>query len=394
MRITLSLLLCLVCALAVVGQASKEPQLVYANGQTYQLAGRDKFRQADELVAYSLEFYQKKTPSEAGIDIYLDATGQVVEIKDRAKAVFLENKPDPGPLEVKGKDGFVLSGNGAARRWLLANLKVGDKVRVGSASAVVVSIANQPEIAPPVSAPCFAGAYYRKAVSSFDAWTGLAGFVKLGTPQVDEKRLSDDKQPLDNFSVYLGGNAGNKQEVDAGLTWEFTVDEKGQKSPRRNAFRPFWRVSGTTPNWNSAPAQKDYYWYPGDIVQMAIFVVGPGKLRLIVADAVPPVKRMFQTDFDAPAFAPNIPRQFKRVNAIDQVRNEGKPVQPTNAKITGAQWLQTILLRGAGADAKQLPLTPERYTDMRCPATNVKITASDAERAKGSEMIDLFGTAP
>ena len=122
---------------------------------------------------------------------------------------------------------------------------------------------------------------------------------------------------------------------------------------------------------------------------MAIIVAGPGKLRLIIADAAQPPKRVFQTDFDAPLFQPNVPRQFKRVNAIDQVHNEGKPVQPTNAKITGATWLQTILLRGAGAEAKQLPMNAKRFTDMRCPAPNVQVKTLDAE--KGSEAIDIFG---
>ena len=183
----------------------------------------------------------------------------------------------------------------------------------------------------------------------------------------------------------MGGRAGT-QEIDAGLTWEFTKDENGKLSERRNAFRPFWRNE----TWNSAPAQKQFYWYPGDTVQMAVLVAGPGKLRLVIADASPQPKRVFQTEFDAKGFAPNVPRQFKRVNAIDQRRNEGKPVQPTKAEITGAEWLQTILMRGAGAEAKQIPMDKTRFTDMRCPAANVVVSATD--QAKGAEKIDIFGT--
>jgi hypothetical protein len=388
MRLTVLLL---ILANLLATQAQTGPQVVYANGQIYNLAGRDKFRQTDELVAYTPAFYQKNPPSNAGLDVYLDKDGKVVEMRDRAGAVFINNKPDPGPLDVKGQDGAVLSGNGAARRWLLANVKVGDTVKIGAANAM--GLANQAEVAPAAEIPCFPGAYYRKAVSSFDAWTGLAGFIKLGTPKVDETRLGDDKQPLDNFSVYLGGSANGKQEVDAGLTWEFTVDEKGQKSNRRNAFRPFWRVSGGgLSTWNNAPAQKEFYWYPGDTVQMAVIVAGPGKLRLIIADAAQPAKRVFQTEFDAPLFQSNVPRQFKRVNAIDQVKNEGRPVQPTKASITGAVWLQTILLRGAGAEAKQLPMNTKRFTDMRCPAAHAQVKTLDAE--KGGEAVDLYGTPP
>ncbi|MCY7347621.1 MAG: hypothetical protein LH614_15565, partial [Pyrinomonadaceae bacterium] len=192
------------------------------------------------------------------------------------------------------------------------------------------------------------------------------------------------KQPLDNFSVYMGGNAGGKSEVDAGLSWEFTLDENGKKSARRNAFRPFWR----TKTWNSAPAQKEFYFYPGETVQMAVIAAAPNKLRLIISDGK---TKTFQTDFDAEGFTAGVPRQFKRVNAIDQVANEGKPAQKTTAQIVGAEWLSTILLRGAGADAKQMPMTAEKFTDMRCP--NVEnIVVNETDKAKGGEKINIFGT--
>jgi hypothetical protein len=180
----------------------------------------------------------------------------------------------------------------------------------------------------------------------------------------------------------MGGNAGGRFEVDAGLTWEFTVDETGRKSEKRNAFRPFWR----TKSWNSAPAKKEFYYYPGETVQMAVLVAGVGKLRLIVTDGK---SKVFQTEFDAEGFVAGVPRQFKRVNAIDQVGNEGRPAQPTRAEITGAEWLQTVVIRGEGTAAQQLILTPERFTDMRCGAGNVVLGPFD--RTKGGERIDLFG---
>ncbi len=241
------------------------------------------------------------------------------------------------------------------------------------------------EVPPATAIPCFPGAYYRKAVTSFDVWTGMAGFIKLGTPKVDEDRLDAvTKQPLDNFSVYMGGNAGGNYEVDAGLTWEFTLDENGNKSARRNAFRPFWR----TKTWNSAPDRKEFYFYPGETVQMAIFIAGPKKLRLVISDGQ---TKTFQTEFEAEGFMPNVPRQFKRVNAIDQVRNEGRPVQPTKAQVTGAEWTGTILLRGVGPEAKQIPMDKTRFTDMRCSdSSHIVVTPIDS--AKGAEKINIYGT--
>jgi len=360
---------------------SKTEMIVAANGQTYPVAGRDRQRGDNEIVVYAADFYAKKPTFKNGVDVYI-VGGKVSVIQDRAGAVYLANKPDPGAIAV-GKDGFVFSANGEARKWVLANVKIGDAISVGEAVKPKLNAAG--EVVPAASIPCFPGAYYRKAVSSFDVWTGIAGLVKLGTPKVDENRLGEQtKQPLDNFSVYMGGNAGGKSEVDAGLSWEFTLDENGKRSARRNAFRPFWRAK----TWNSAPNEKQFYFYPGETVQMAVLVAGANKLRLIISDGK---TKTFQTEFDAEGFAPNIPRQFKRVNAIDQVANEGKPVQPTRAEIIGAEWLNTVLLRGAGADAKQIPLDKTRYTDMRCAnESHIVVTTTDA--AKGAEKIDIYGT--
>ena len=377
------LLLSPVCV-PVAAQARR--QVIAPGGARYELAGTDATRGNDQLIQYTPGYYRKSPPGAAGLDVYV-VGGKVVEARDRAQAVYVERKPDPGSIDV-GAGGFVLSGHGAARKWLLANLKVGDAVQLGEATAAAAAKPGG-EVPPAAELPCFPGAYYRKAVSSFDAWTGIVGVVKLGEPKTDPDRLdANDKQPLDNFSVYMGGRAG-EQEVDAGLTWEFTRDEAGNLSKSRNAFRPFWR----TDRWNNAPAEKQFYWYPGDTVTMAVIVAGPGRLRLVVADAGPQPKRAFQVEFEAKGFAPRVPRQFKRVNAIDQRRNEGKPAQPTKAEVTGAVWTETYLLRGEGAAAERLPMTPPRFTGMRCPSNaHVRATAQDAERARGAERIDIHGT--
>ncbi len=379
MRFNFIRLMILITVCVVSAAAQNKIQITAANNQTFAVAGKDRKLNADELIRYTPDFYKKNPTNQSGVDVLI-VDDKVALIQDRAGAVYLEKKPDPGAIVTDGK-GYVVSGNGAARKWILANLKIGDAVKIGEA---VIVRNSSGEIAPAASMPCFLGAYYRKAVSSFDVWTGIAGFVKLGTPTVDEKRLgAETKQPLDNFSVYMGGNAGGKTEVDAGLTWEFTVDANGKKSERRNAFRPFWR----TKIWNAAPAQKEFYFYPGETVQMAVIVAGANKLRLIISDGK---AKTFQTDFDAEGFTSGIPRQFKRVNAIDQVANEGKPAQKTTAQVVGAEWLSTLLLRGAGADAKQISMTTEKYTDMRCPNVN-NIVVLETDKSKGGEKIDIFG---
>lgn len=381
-RFLLSLIFVFITAFSVFAQ--NERQIVAASGQTYKIAGRDRQRSTEEIVVYAPEYYKKNPTVKNGVDVYV-VDGKVTIIQDRAGAVYLQNKPDPGAIAV-GKDGFVLSGNGEARKWILANLKVGDAVKLNEA---VVKKNAGGEVVPAASIPCFAGAYYRKAVTSFDTWTGIAGIVKLGTPKVDEARLDPTKKtPLDNFSIYLGGNAGGVYEVDAGLTWAYTADASGKLKERRDAWRPFWR----TKVWNNPPQNTpEFTWYPGDTVQIAVYLIAPKKLRLIVADAGGQPKKMFQVDFDAEGFAPNVARQFKRVNAIDQFNNEGKPVQATKAQVTGAEWLQTILLRGAGSEAKQIPMDKTRFTDMRC-SDESHIVVGTTDAAKGAEKIDIYGT--
>lgn len=348
-----------------------------ATGKTLYFSGKNVNRTQDSVIYYTADYYGKTPPNDSGVDVLVTA-GKISQINDRADAVYIQKKSDPGPVKADASS-FVISGNGEGRKWIVGNLKVGDAIGV---SGVDLS----KEVAPMATVPCFDGAHYRKAVSSYDSWTGIAGFVRLGTPKVDETRMGEKtKQPLDNFSVYMGGNSGGKFEVDAGLTWEFTVDESGKKSERRNAFRPFWRTQKAG-DWNSAPAKKEFYFYPGETVQMAILVAGPKKLRLVVSDGK---GKTFQTDFDAEGFVAGAPRQFKRVNAIDQVGNEGKPVLTTKAEIAGSEWMQTVLLRGEGAAAQQLAMNASRFTDMRCTNGTVTVTTTDA--AKGAEKIDLFG---
>jgi hypothetical protein len=377
-------ILSLLLLLAVSATAQNKTEIVAANGQKFVVAGRDRTRNDNEIVVFSTEYYKSKPTFKNGVDVYV-VGDKIKTIQDRAGAVYIEKKSDPGAISV-GKDGYVVSAQGEARKWILANLKIGDAVKINE---IVIAKNAGGEVVPAASIPCFAGAYYRKTVTSFDTWTGIAGIVKLGTPKVDENRLDAVKKtPLDNFSVYMGGNAGGDYEVDAGLTWAFSTDASGKTSERRNVWRPFWR----TKVWNNPPPNTpEYSWSPGDVVQIAVYLIAPKKLRLIVADANPQPKKMFQVDFDAEGFAPNVARQFKRVNAIDQFGNEGKPVQPTKALVTGAEWLQTILLRGEGANAKQIPMDKTRFTDMRCAdASHIVVTSTDA--TKGAEKIDIYGT--
>ncbi len=223
------------------------------------------------------------------------------------------------------------------------------------------------EVAPPNSLPCFPGAYYRKAVSSFDLWTGIEGVITLPVPAFDPARTNADGY-LDNPSVYLGGQAAN-QEIDAGLSWSGIRDATGAITKERKAFRIFWRNE----KWHTGPAQPELTFFPGDTVRLRCETRERGTLKLFVqlvarGDRAPEGFRdktngLFQTEFRAANFGPEQTQQFKRVNAIDQVGREGKSVEATGSKILRATWREVFLLRGTNG----IPMTPEKFTDMRCP---------------------------
>ena len=252
------------------------------------------------------------------------------------------------------------------------------------------------EVRPDKSKPCFYGAYYRKAVSSKDVWLGIAGTVVLPRITFDAGR-KNDRQPgqfLDNPSVYMGGNM-NDQETDIGLTWAVTRDEAGKISTERKAFRPFFRrtayaKTGQKDIWQNAPATKEYYWYPGEEVKMSLRVVKDGKLRILVEGA----GKRYEADFEADGYQMNGIGEFKRVNAIDQVRNEGKPAQPTLTRVENAVWKETVFFRMYKGKVIRVPMHKGRFTDMRCPDVKYfKVSADAGQEQKGAETISIYGDA-
>lgn len=248
------------------------------------------------------------------------------------------------------------------------------------------------EVRPSVTRSCFAGAYYRKAVSSKDIWLGIGGTVVL--PQItfdaDRKNPNNPEQYLDNPSVYLGGNMGG-QETDIGLTWE-VIKENGIVSQARKAFRPFLRRTshpgGQISNYTNAPAEEQYYWYPGDKVTMSIQIVEDCKLKFIVEGA----GKHFETDYDCAGYKKGNIGEFKRVNAIDQVANEGKPAQATKTRVENGKWTESYLFRMHQGKVVKAPMHKGRFSDMRCPDVRYfDIQSTDEEAGVGAEAITING---
>lgn len=249
------------------------------------------------------------------------------------------------------------------------------------------------EVKPAASKPCFAGAYYRKLVSSTDDWLGIEGVVVLPYIKFDENRKHPAKamQYMDNPSVYFGGNM-DEQETDIGLTWEVIKDEKGNVTKDRRAFRPFLRRNeykdGQPAVFENAPAKPEFYWYPGEEVKMSVKLVADKTLRFTVAGA----GKKFERDFACNGFTLGGKAEYKRVNAIDQVGNEGRAVTDTKTQVMNAVWKNTNLYRLVAKNTIVVPFHSGRYTEMMCPSPKFfKVKHSAQDLATGAETLSISG---
>lgn len=275
---------------------------------------------------------------------------------------------------------------------------------------------------------CYPGAWYRKVISSKDQWYGIEGTIRLGDfigdPVRHEDRTKDDgtylNRYLDNASVYMGGNAG--KESDVGLTWNVGCKDKAcfEKpnglSTERFTYRPFWRWIGEDEDGkygnhyrNSKYLQLEYYYFPGDLVQMSVINTKPGYLRLRIEllekttiKKYADIRESFELPEDAskvflsPEFKSvgfgeeGFLAEFKRVNAIDQVNNEGHPVQDTNAQVSKATWESVYLYRRIDGKLYKVPFNDSRAAYMACSNKDAFIIDRDnLDSSLGGENITI-----
>lgn len=241
---------------------------------------------------------------------------------------------------------------------------------------------------PPQALRRFIGGYYvKRASSAWEQWAGIEGTVTIGTPTVGESRISDTGRRLDGFSIYVGGNADGRGEIDAGLSWDYVQNADGVIDRKTYGWRPFFR-NGTW-NWCN---KGDVYWKPGETVNITLNVVAPGRLRMRIADPGEDPKRVVEVEFRAAGWNQGSALQFKRVNSIDQVNNEGRPAQRTESKVVGSQWLNTNLLHRNGAELARVPMHARRQARLDMPPAHSIIETSEDQRAVGAEKIDIYGS--
>lgn len=265
------------------------------------------------------------------------------------------------------------------------------------------------ESSKPAVPECFLGAWYHKVFSSQDYWDGIEGTITL--PKVSLKRFLGEKN-LDTPSIYMGGHA--KYESDVGLSFMGgLVLENGKYvvNPNGIVFRPFWRyitdletdegvynlaknrnysVSNLTPNQstsncyaNYAPQFTEYYYLPGDKIK--IIVTYPKKhymqlkieliekstyeesINLRLKNKWRDPETFISPLFTSPEDLETNLKEFKRVNAIDQSGNEGKPTINTLSSVKDANWESVYLYRTIDNVQVKVPFNNLRSATMNCP---------------------------
>lgn len=253
---------------------------------------------------------------------------------------------------------------------------------------------------------CFLGAWYHKVFSSTDFWEGIEGVIIL--PEVSLKRF-DGLRNLDVSSIYMGGMA--KYESDVGLAYMrgyILKEDKKVLADTSNVFRPFWRYitdmetdEGTydlangrnyaslnlNPNSSVSncyaqysPDFTEHYYLPGDKLKMSIVYPKKDYMQLIIevieASSIKSSIELRKINkwenpktFISPLFSsPELDKKsFKRVNAIDQVSNEGKPTIMTDTVISNAVWESVYLIKHVNGVKSYFPLNDNRGTVMNCP---------------------------
>lgn len=136
------------------------------DGATRKIDGFNGTRWENFLVVYTPEHYTVSPANRWGAEVVVES-GVVTQVLDRA----LTGAPAPAIPA----DGYVLSGHGTARTWLLANLQVGDPVDIDSTVSQMTPAA--------------------------DYSTSFATFVNPVHPEVREYELSIIRELVTNYAI-------------------------------------------------------------------------------------------------------------------------------------------------------------------------------------------------
>lgn len=284
---------------------------------------------------------------------------------------------------------------------------------------------------------CFGGAWYHKVMSVPYVFYGMEAVVTLPMPFI--KRYEDGFLPkgllslhhknLDVSSIYMGGHA--KDELDVGLAL-FKGELNGKMSEGSCVYRPFWRyitdefedvgtydlenkrfyAASLLNNTNGIkniyaqyhPSFTEYYYLPGDKLKMTLYSPKPNfmqlKIEVLELSNMPYSIYMRKTykykdpqTFITPVFSSkghgtDMIKTYKRVNAIDQVKNEGKIAIASQTKILNSLWHECYLYYKEADVLYKTPMTDENTVTMQCPEKNA-FYATKMDAKTGRQMVSI-----
>jgi hypothetical protein len=272
---------------------------------------------------------------------------------------------------------------------------------------------------------CFGGAWYHKVMSVPHDFLGITGVVTLPLPFIkrfddgfnNNKMVDFNHKNLDVSSIYMGGHATD--ESDVGLAFSRAI-LNNQITEGACVYRPFWRyitdqfsdeggydlankryyAASVLSNHNGMknvyaqyhPSFSEHYYLPGDTLRMTLISPKPDFLQLtieVIEVSTLPYsvnlrkKYLLKTpaDFVSPLFqsmghGTKMPKTYKRVNAIDQARNEGKTAIPTKTSVYNALWHECHLVYSEDGKQYLTPLNEASSVSMSCPNEQGFITTA------------------
>jgi hypothetical protein len=280
------------------------------------------------------------------------------------------------------------------------------------------------EIFPKNEASCFPGAWYRKVVSSKDAWLGIEGVIQLGEFTPDETRFNLDGKHryMDNHNLYMGGCSCEESDCGLGYNTMYTTcdtkEDLNLASPKLG-YRPFYRYicherideDGNTDVvhanfWRvTNPRSLCYYYFPGDVVRMKVYSPIPNYLQMRIEviectkiEKYVKIREQYHLkdnrpkDYCSPLFYSEghgiHPAEFKRVNSIDQYGNEGKIVKSTNATVSQEIWKECFLYREVDHKLVKVPFTKNRQISLCCPNSKA-VSLQEYQSERGGEILSI-----
>lgn len=284
---------------------------------------------------------------------------------------------------------------------------------------------------------CFGGAWYHKVMSMDYPFYGIEGTITLPIPfirrydqKANIKHIVDFNQKnLDVSSIYMGGHASEESDVGLALFRGYLGDFI---STGAFVYRPFWRyitdefedvgtydlengrnyAATLLSNHNGTknvyaqyhPSFTEYYYLPGDTLTLSLFSPKPNFMQLRI-EVVQVSKLPFSMNlrrryklkqpqsFLSPMFSSkghgtNMPKSYKRVNAIDQVRNEGKEAIHTKTEILNAHWHSCYLYYQENEILYKTPFNDDLSVTMQCPNPKA-FNVTPIDSITGGQMISI-----